>query len=1358
MVPHFSVLSLPASSNLHLQKQHQIDISCDHKLLQHFFMHRHNNNFSNSSIISNIDTGNYRTNDDFLPRINHIPTDSVEMYGDINLPAPPMPYIPASSNPNGSRAPSHIFQNDQQQRWSNAPPPQNWNYDYDHRSRPLGIPGTLPHSSVVAPPQRIPQKRPVVRVNTVPPTPPPKKLRTQHNDGKPIGRTAIIPVETSITRREQLAVYQASSKGHLESHKWKFTEDSTGKTVRTFSIVPINRSWKPSDKTSSSATASRALIAPGKPRKVFSNDFFHSEWVSYKALIESLEISIDGQSFTSGIHLYQNDFPEDSCSGILDLKFFSKNLILLPHFDTLYKHIHFWLGLCSKLSRSVFIIAPVRESCNIWRAFHNLDVSVTIFLRNKLQSIKSNPPQTCIFLLNASGPDLHVDNSITGNFILPSVWMDKINLQPLSNLSELPSWSEVRDKISLFKSQEAQDFIDLQSPFKFDDLIFATQPGTWVQGFNPLSPQWQVQSSPLLRLFHPHWNSVTSRNKLSLKQTEYLLEQHKGNFRPQGSSFCLLCHSNTHATQSCWMRIPSAQELGIHRRIDLALHSFLSNTQNLFQPLQQQDILMHKDVKGFIENELKRREQSFIASFTLFCSNLTPPLHINWLEDWVRPGFGQLCNDIAGHIALGKMQVVLFWIAFGLKLPFHRTPPSTQVGGIPSIDSEEHWECWQKKLSRGTAFRSPNDFPKFISPPFALFSSDKVRDIQNFRYLNGFIIDIPFSLETLDDFLFQLEHGDFIWYSDLKSCYEQFLVCPSDQRFLGTQFYHKGELFTACATHPAFGINVVPFFCKLISAEETRIVSFVVKANGRFFDDFFEAESSHISAPDLKKNMIFINWLRADFLGWIYGATKCVKNPTQFIRLLGFNVNTRAGYAFPPSDKIQQIFDLCHEILNTPKTSLSDLSRIAGKMLTYGPKFAKIFLSELFQLISNHTIILLLKQLDVRLKGAMHKQNAYVSPISFNISSTDLTHLNSKDSKTQKLYKQLSFNRKIQDLSPPDLVLTFKSRKLFTSPEVSSELYHIPFPTPVELDRIFRGWFSCLEHFSHIMSHTNIYATFTKAFFITSDASDLGVGFHILSLTKNQPSKTTILGQSFIPFPDILKSFIISNSDKLVHDSGIREMFGLFSALKLLITLPTEPLPVILFSDNLETVLSFSSFKNKNSLALFYLKSSLDLLHKDNIPYEAIWKPRTVISARSSDLASRLSNWNLNSEGLNLAFSFFNISPQTIFHVPWTPIQLIQWTSITVPPNINLFHNTEKFIIILLPPNFPKFQYQCIFKNISRFNFNGLLVCPLFKNTSWFNSHFSTKPHLELPFTADFFKTSYLSDNVFKFNAGIFSL
>ena len=503
--------------------------------------------------------------------------------------------------------------------------------------------------------------------------------------------------------------------------------------------------------------------------------------------------------------------------------------------------------------------------------------------------------------------------------------------------------------------------------------------------------------------------------------------------------------------------------------------------------------------------------------------------------------------------------------------------------------------------------------------------------------------------------------------------------------------------------------------------------------------------------------MIFINWLRSDFLGWIYSATKCIKNPTTFITLLGKNVNTNTKCSLPPYKKLQEIFDSCQDILNSPKVTLQLLTKLAGRMMSYGPKFGRIFLSELFQLISNQSIVLQLKLLDISLKGDTNSLNAFITPLALDFCDQSVA-TSVGDSTNAKLLNQLEFNRRIQTTTSNNLTLTFNTRKSLTSPEISEEIYHVPFKTPIQLDRIFRGWFTCLEHFTYILSDSNIYATFKEAFFITCDASEEGVGFHILLLYKNRPQDTEIVFQDFVAFPDSIRSFIFSSSEKFVHSSGVREIFGFFSALKQLFTITSTQAPVLLFSDNLEIVLSFSSFKNKHSLVLFFLKASLDLLHISNTPYEAIWKPRTTLSARSSDLASRLSNWNFNQFGLFSALQFFNLPPDTTFSVPWRPIDLIQWTSISCPERIHFFHNTASFIIVFIPPNFPKLQYQNIFSNLQRFNLNGLLVCPLLKNSNWFLSTFSTKRHLKIDFSSKFFKTSYLSDQSFTFKCGVFRL
>ena len=137
-------------------------------------------------------------------------------------------------------------------------------------------------------------------------------------------------------------------------------------------------------------------------------------------------------------------------------------------------------------------------------------------------------------------------------------------------------------------------------------------------------------------------------------------------------------------------------------------------------------------------------------------------------------------NNLDHHVTLGKELWILVQIAFGLRYPWLKVPDPIAVGRTPEID-QNHWQIQEKELQRGNNCISPEDFPLNLHPLFILESSDKLRSIHNLRYLNGYVPTFLYQQENIDDFIHNLEPGDLLWFEDMKSCFQQFTLCPNDR-------------------------------------------------------------------------------------------------------------------------------------------------------------------------------------------------------------------------------------------------------------------------------------------------------------------------------------------------------------------------------------------------------------------------------------------------------------------------------------------------------------------------------------------------------------------------------------------------
>jgi hypothetical protein len=192
------------------------------------------------------------------------------------------------------------------------------------------------------------------------------------------------------------------------------------------------------------------------------------------------------------------------------------------------------------------------------------------------------------------------------------------------------------------------------------------------------------------------------------------------------------------------------------------------------------------------------------------------------------------------------------WLKFGVHIPnFFRpfkgdfkgvhfdsvSPPSKMFGNSPSCKRflpfiastlEERLKQGSMRLLGRVGEVPP---PQLVMP--LTVEPSKPRLCHDERFLNLWISDNPFSLDTLKDLPRLLQKGDRMMVSDEKSGYDHVLVSPESQTYLGVQFFGWYLVYT---TLP-FGFRASAFCYQMLGAAVSSYLREQGISNMQYIDD-----------------------------------------------------------------------------------------------------------------------------------------------------------------------------------------------------------------------------------------------------------------------------------------------------------------------------------------------------------------------------------------------------------------------------------------------------------------------------------------------------------------------------------------
>ena len=269
-----------------------------------------------------------------------------------------------------------------------------------------------------------------------------------------------------------------------------------------------------------------------------------------------------------------------------------------------------------------------------------------------------------------------------------------------------------------------------------------------------------------------------------------------------------------------------------------------------------------------------------------------------------------------------------------------------------------------------------------VDPPHLVMplcvEPSKPRLCHDQRFLNLFIRDNPFKLDTLCDVPRLISQGVCLGSTDDKSGYDHVLVTENSKTYFGVQWAGWYLTFNSLP----FGFKASAFVYQSIGLLATNYIRSLNVPVLQYIDDRligewlgqlesavgpFIADRAHIG--------LYIACEVLTRLGYFLAVKKSVLYPTQAIRFLGFVIDTVQEAFIVPQDKRENFKKLRCSILAARSVDVRTLQRFVGKCISFMLAIpgAKLFTREINAAISTG----LRHNARVKLEGKLREEIQY---------------------------------------------------------------------------------------------------------------------------------------------------------------------------------------------------------------------------------------------------------------------------------------------------------------------------------------------------------------------------------------------
>ena len=263
--------------------------------------------------------------------------------------------------------------------------------------------------------------------------------------------------------------------------------------------------------------------------------------------------------------------------------------------------------------------------------------------------------------------------------------------------------------------------------------------------------------------------------------------------------------------------------------------------------------------------------------------------------------------------------------------------------------------------------------PKVIMP--LTVEPSKPRLCHDERFLNLWIKDCPFQLETLKDFHRLVERDSKMIACDEKSGYSHLSITNSSQTYFGFQF--GGWLF--CYTTLPFGFKAAAFTYQTVGMQVTSYLRTLGMSTMQYIDDRMSAtavsclsECNHNVCMTDASKMVYVLLEVMTRLGYTLSLKKSQLIPSTKIKFLGFYVDSEKEAFILPDDKKDKFVALREKILSSNTVDVRTLQRFAGKCISM---YLALPCSKFFSRQVNTAISVCLKNSrDVKVEGDLRTE------------------------------------------------------------------------------------------------------------------------------------------------------------------------------------------------------------------------------------------------------------------------------------------------------------------------------------------------------------------------------------------------
>ena len=316
---------------------------------------------------------------------------------------------------------------------------------------------------------------------------------------------------------------------------------------------------------------------------------------------------------------------------------------------------------------------------------------------------------------------------------------------------------------------------------------------------------------------------------------------------------------------------------------------------------------------------------------------------------------GSLSNNIAAWEEIGTSPEILDWLKNGVdihpmfecfsgnfkgKCYNSKTPPSAYFPNAANCEKFGKFiaETLTTRIVNGSVSivgKVGECQPPHIVMPITIEPS-KPRMCHDERFLNLWIRDFPFTLDTLKDVPRVISLNSYMTSLDDKSGYDHILLHPNSRTFFGIQF---GGWYMVFNTIP-FGFKGSAFIYHttgLVAMSHCRSlgVAGLLYIDDRLIPEWKGDGMQNIDAYALAFKSLYIVCQILVRLGYFLNLAKCVLVPTRCLKFLGMLCDSRKLSFLLPEDKKLSFAELRENILDNNEVAIKTLQRFAGKYISF---------------------------------------------------------------------------------------------------------------------------------------------------------------------------------------------------------------------------------------------------------------------------------------------------------------------------------------------------------------------------------------------------------------------------------------